>query len=114
MRPLVVPCAVQAWTGANSTSQSSQQVEVQGAPATCGTAQLYLRLKELKWSEEAKQLRVQGDRAPFFARVEVWDAQTGALVAAAMADQSGKFDQRVRLDHPPCSVRIAIGGGAGA
>jgi hypothetical protein len=106
IRPLGVPCSVRAQTG----EYASRVVAVSAAPANCGTPQLYVRLLEAKWNEDLKRLRVQGDRAPSFATVDVYDAGTGARLGSVMADATGKFDYRGTMEQAACSVRVGVGG----
>ncbi len=69
---------------------------------------LELVVKEVKW--DGGKLKVKGANAPANATLEVLDADSNALLATMLAQNSGEFELEERLSPAPCAVLIRVQG----
>ncbi len=106
-RLLRSPCAVRI----RSARWLSEPMAVQGAPPDCGARALAaIRLQRAEWRSSSRELRIEAERAPADAAVDLFDADTNAPVARLRADSSGRVRYRARTDSPPCRIRVIAEG----
>lgn len=115
IEPITPPCEVQLQAG----DARGAAVLVRGAPATCGsevTARLRARWQCAEPAEDGDDaeepgLRVDGERAPAGAAVEVRDAASHATLGSTRADKRGRFRLRVPVATPPTAVEARLAAG---
>ncbi|MEE8117863.1 MAG: Ig-like domain-containing protein, partial [Gemmatimonadales bacterium] len=65
-----------------------------------------------RWKDGGSKLHVKGKGAEPYAAVELFDADSGALLWEGLADDKGKFNPHLRLLVVPCAVTARAANGA--
>jgi hypothetical protein len=101
------PCAVRLRSGL----WLGDPLEVEGAPGDCGARVFHgFRLQRAEWRPASRELRIEADRVPANASVDLFDAHTDTAVAHLRADGAGRLFLRTRTDTPPCLIRVIAEG----
>lgn len=68
-------------------------------------------IEKARWDAEDRELKVEGSKASPGSAANLFDANTGALLASVAVERSGEWEFKLkRLATVPCKVRVDIAG----